>query len=485
MKNKKILAFIIMVLPVAIRLHGEGREMHPLIKDMRCLFGCTTEKNIWVANRHEIRYVPHNQSDAMKLPFPGEQGSIQCLAGAPDHLLIGTDTGLFVWDEIGGQWSHQLNDMNVLDIAFDGQKIWMVTTQGVVSCFVDGSEKVTHSVAFISPYEKLSQLCIYQDRIWAAGTYGIYGTYGKGEKFYPFELLTTEVSNAVFAISGSYIVLGSGDGTIHIIDTFLEKENHYSLSPEDPRPRFITALLIEGRYLWVGTFDGIAMVNIFNGDPLEGNQFDERLSMVEFFIRGDAYIYVGTDRGLYKLKRPYKPWMMHPHKTFFYTKESHATFSVEGHIQDMRFEYRLLPFPEHWHKARVSILNNELTWDLGDIVSWNERYELRAVPASSEDTIMPLDSSVIHMDVDEPKISFDSFVGIKKPGPVTITGRFNKYFIEHIVIYPFDISPRVDRKNCSFKAVINLDAGMNVIKAKLTDRWGREALTEIKIYVNK
>ena len=27
--------------------------------------------------------------------------------------------------------------------------------------------------------------------------------------------------------------------------------------------------------------------------------------------------------------------------------------------------------------------------------------------------------------------------------------------------------------------------GMNVIKAKLTDRWGREALTEIKIYVNK
>ena len=487
MNMKHIICFIIL-LSAGIQVCGSSLQVIPIVEDITGVYGTQTERYVWISDKEKIIGVSKkDHSHILELSLPGARKVVQCIAGMGQYLAVGTNEGIMQWDENKNAWSKdKLSKENAVDLAFDGDQLWILTAGSVMSRSPQDADGTTYTVNLLSPDEELMRIAVYHNEVWIAGRFGLYYRHADGKLFYPYQPLSPGIDYQSLAVSGRFVTAASKNGTVDIFDKFYNNKYQMPKRKKEAQLSFITALYADGRYLWMSTFDGMSVLDVLNNTWLIEEDTDDQLGAIEFFMPGNNDVYAGTENGLVRIKKPYKAIVFNQEDSFLTSTTDTVPFFFDAreYTQDegIVFEFRQFSFPDYWQTAETMISGKTLQWKLQTKYTLNERYELRAcVQKDSEKTV--LDSNVIHREAGEPKIYIDPIIGIKYAGPVTLTGRVNTYTVDRIRIYPFNVSAIIDPHKRTFKAVINLKQGENHIEAELIDRLGRKARTSIKIYV--
>ncbi|MFH1379627.1 MAG: hypothetical protein ABII23_05060 [bacterium] len=494
---KKIIRFIsyIGILVIVLPVHGLSETYVDRVFDVRGLFGASTDNHIWSSAEKSLSYIDKKTEMIEQIVLPDQKRTIQCIQGIGDQLFVGTNDGIYIYQELKDAWRGPLYRGNpIYQMDFDGNRLWMIAGSHIVSCSTKIKNITVHALADAKNILNLKTLYAYQDEIWI-GTYDqLYFSYGANRFFYPLEINAQDQDFRVIAVAGKYTAVGTGKGKLIVRDKLSGEESIFSCLDPDGNERFITTLIIDGHYLWVGTFDGLIIIDIKTGDQLIIPELYNKPVMIEYIENQQTSILVGTDENLYRINRPYASVRMYPQQTGYFLKtpviESVLLFQgIDAH-EDLNFEYRLASFPNIWQPAEVTVseqgtAQKTIAWHTGAVPSWNESYELRvSIPEKKADVTLG-DSVVYTMDIITPQVSFDPMVGLEtlEPGAAIITGRYNKRYIESVTINPFNITAQLDRENRRFKAVIIVKQGKNKITAVIRDCTGKKAYADRDIFI--
>ncbi|MBD3272162.1 MAG: hypothetical protein GF384_06460 [Elusimicrobia bacterium] len=450
--------------------------------------GAITAHALYITDGDAITGMTHRFLNVHSLTPPEPDVSITALCGVDRQLVVGSTAGLFMWDEIKKQWKRTLfADHHVLDVEYDGSKIWVVTDRKVFSCEPRSRKTREHTVYGLDPAERLYDIERFGTEIWVAGGSQVFTRYGIDEDLYPVMIDQPSSDIRVCAVSGNCIAVGSNVDGVRCFSKLTEQKLYPLHDNHNAGNGFITALCADGSFIWVGTFEGFYIVDLRSGAIVDRGPSDGGLCSVEFIMPFKKSMLIGTHEGLMQVRKPYQHIIIEPVKSIFDTQMQsipfHRTALPVDALADLRAQYRLSSFPSVWNEASVTFNDAGFTWDVSALPQTDERYEL-CVSVGSETDVSVQGCAVIHLDAGQPSLSFDPLIGLNGPGPVTVTGRFNKRFVKKIVINPGRIEAVIDRTHRIFKGVVNLKDGENTISAECIDAHNKHTKTYTVIYVS-
>ncbi|MFQ5867108.1 MAG: OmpA family protein [bacterium] len=402
---------------------------------------------------------------------------VNALAVTDSDVWLGTEGGLSGFNKRNRSFTSYttkegLFDNRIKSMLVDGGHLLIATVGPLVSVL----DLVTKQWSFYSPEELLyTNFAIASEggKIWAA-------TFGGGVRAYD---KTTK--------RWTYYVSHRGKGSAG-----LAKEERVVSALAD---NFSLSIAADGRYIWLGTFDG---VSCFDTTRNKWQTFSTKDGLIDDSVTAIAidgnYVWFGTDNGIsrfnkiiphaaIRLPRSYMTDVEHP------LEIECLAFSYRG-IKNYVMEYSIGSFPEVWLSKGIDIRpvvkrgRLIVSWDLKDLPSNNDVYNLRLTVRDKKgefnrslaklaiDTIKP----VVTIDVSEAPLS----IGLQ-----SITGKFNKGNVKKIMINPGNISADLNFGERTYKALVPLEEGSNKIEATLTDWLGRtakaQAIIEAKVDLEK
>lgn len=475
------------IIAVFLLLHaGRGADAADSV-DTCALFGTQTVDTICAADKNSIDLFSNDLTHINSYALPDTERIIQSVEGVQHRLWIGTDSGLYLYDELTSVFSGPfLKEKNIKQIEFDGKRIWMIVNNDLWSCAQDLNTITVHEFARDVPAPRLQSLRVFQKEVWITAEGRVYFTYGLNDVLYPLDSLRDTLDGRVCAVSGNYIAVGTGSGDIAVIDKLTGEKQMYSLYESNGSEHFITAMMADGQYLWIGTFEGLFVVDVNTGDRIAVDEGAYKPSTINFFIGQHNRVIIGTDEKMYALEKPYRAMTLTPRQSYVYEQapsvDSFLSIPDTVSYETVKFDYRLASFPDIWHQAETLVSEGNVLWKTDALPSWNEWYELRA-SIEIEESKFIYDACVYKMDAVKPFVSFDALIGNTDPGLAIITGRFNKRYISSIIIDPFHLSAQINQTERTFKSAVILKPGKNLFTAQLTDCTGKKTKAERAVFI--
>lgn len=270
---------------------------------------------------------------------------------------------------------------------------------------------------------------------------------------------------------------------------------NYTIS-EGLADNFIQAIAADGRYIWVGTFNGISR---FDNVKKKWKNFYSRDGLVNDSVCAIAIdgenIWFGTDEGVSRYNKEVPQVAINLDRGYLTKiltsplKIDCIGFSYCG-IKEIVAEYSIDSFSDIWIKTGLKVVSSKkkrhltINWDLKELPSANDIYNLRLTVYDKKGRN---NTSVACLIIDKikPLVQLDPVNETMEAGMQMIHGSYNKYNVDKIIIDPGKIPADINSAQRKFSGLVILKEGKNPIKVTLYDWLGRKAQAERIIIAKK
>ncbi|MCK4532151.1 OmpA family protein [bacterium] len=302
---------------------------------------------------------------------------------------------------------------------------------------------------------------------------------------------STLYSNIVLAVEKGFIWCGTNGGGIRRFSKSSQKWKNYTTS-NGLCDNFVQSIANDGKYIWIGTFDGISLLNL---DAKKWKTFSSKngLSIGVILVDGN-FVWFGTDEGIRRYNKQIPQVEIHLENSYLTKLKISSPLKIDclissnQKIKQTTIEYSTASFPDVWINEDITVTPTkrnkhfQIDWQMRNLPCLSDTYNIRL---TAEDTEKNSNSSLATIKIDTivPKITIDSDPAASlNIGLQNISGKYNKTKIKQIIVQPGNLLATLNPTNQTFTALINLEEGKNIITAALTDWLDRTVTTKSIIH---
>ena len=417
-----------------------------------------------------------------------------------ENIWFGTKEGLCKFNKKKDEWSKYTtknglanNQVNVL--ALKGKNLW-IGTEGGLSRLDKTKGKFTTYTRKDGLFDDRIKDIIIKDGYLLVVTSGakISVLDFVKQKWNIYEIDSAHYANIGITREAGIIWCGTNGTGVRAYNRINKTWNNYTIS-EGLADNFVQAIAADGRYIWVGTFNGISR---FDTVKEKWKNFYSRDGLVNDSVSAIAIdgenIWFGTDDGVSRYNKEVPQVAINLDrgyitKTTFPLKIDCIGFTYCG-IKEIVAEYSISSFSDIWIKEGIKVVSSKkkrhlsINWDLKELPGANDVYNLRLTVYDKKGRN---NTSVACLIIDKikPLVQIDPVRKSMEAGIERISGSYNKDNVDKIIVEPGGILADMDSAKRRFSCLVTLKEGKNPIKVTLYDWLGRKAEADTIIIAKK
>lgn len=472
-----------------------------LVNNMvRCIAVDEERKEIWFGTKRGVsrfngknKWTNYTSRDGLS---SNEVNSILIDGG---NIWFGTKEGLCKFNK-NNEWSSYTvknglanNQVNVL--ALKGKNLW-IGTEGGLSRLDKTKGKFTTYTTKDGLFDDRIKDIIIKDGyllVVSSGAKISVLDFVK-QKWNIYTLDDAHYANIGITREGGIIWCGTNGLGMRAYNRIKKTWKNYTIS-EGLADNFIQAIAADGRYIWVGTFNGISC---FDTVKEKWKNFYSRDGLVNDSVSAIAIdgenIWFGTDDGVSRYNKEVPQVAINLERGYLTKTTSPLKIDCIGFaycgIKEIVAEYSISSFSDIWIKEGIEVVFSKkkrhltINWDLKELPSTNDLYNLRLTVYDKKGRN---NTSVACLIIDKikPLVKFDVVSESMEAGIQVISGSYNKDNVDKIIVYPGGILAEMDSSQRRFRCLVTLKEGKNPIKVTLSDWLGRKAQADTIIIAKK
>ncbi|MBN1594447.1 OmpA family protein [candidate division FCPU426 bacterium] len=287
-------------------------------------------------------------------------------------------------------------------------------------------------------------------------------------------------------VQGTTIWIGTNGGGLYIYDWAKNSWEHPSWS--DAQNGFIHAAAVNGSAFWFGTFAGLLQSGT-RGQLVPVNDPVIQQGCVNCLAVGPQELFAGTEFGIAALPLAQPALSVQPLQSVVLSAAEMAftgqAFSSTP-ITKIKVSCALQALSQIWFTDNCEVQlpdgQGRFTgkWSLQGLPSLNDFYLLRVEATDSRGRTNAAIVPVL-IAVNPPQIAFNPVAGTVNTGLQTLSGKFSTPFLATIMMEPGGVQPMLDVPQGTFAGTLNLVPGENAIRVRLLDWFKRETSAVLRV----